>query len=201
MVFGGLRSAVVGSPGSVPRLPPREGGGFACAVAGRALHDEQGHAPLPGLVREGERVSPVDLDRDTAAALAMEWEHRAKAEWASVPAFIQLAEQLEIAGAPARLVVGVLGHGPRRARATRRERAPRGARSQRSAAPRLLRLAQPSLAPAGAKLGSVKVGSMSPSHQIFVKVVVKIAVKSGVKTDDEAYRLTNTELTPFDSRK
>jgi hypothetical protein len=95
----GLDSIAAGLGGFVP---PREE--IACAVAGRALHDEVGHAALPDIERLGETRLPHDLDPDVADALAMEWEARAKAEWASVPAFMQLADQLRIAGAPKRLV-------------------------------------------------------------------------------------------------
>jgi len=84
-------------------LPPRDGE-LGCAVAGRALHDEVGHAALPGVERLDEERLPNDMDPELARILAAQWEQRAKAEWASVPAFLQLAEQLRIAGAPQRLI-------------------------------------------------------------------------------------------------
>lgn len=91
------------STGAGAFLPARDGE-FSCAVAGRALHDEVGHAALPEVERLGEEAHPHDLDGDLAALLAAQWEQRAKAEWASVPAFLQLADQLRIAGAPTTLV-------------------------------------------------------------------------------------------------
>jgi hypothetical protein len=84
-------------------FPPREAT-YSCTVAGRALHDEIGHAALPQVTRLGEVHPTRDLDPEVASALASEWEARAKAEWASVPAFMQLADQLRIAGAPRSLI-------------------------------------------------------------------------------------------------
>lgn len=78
---------------------PREVG-FSCAVAGRALHDELGHAPLPSVTHLD---APTERD-ELARALRSEWESRAAAEWASVPSFLQLADQLVAARAPESLV-------------------------------------------------------------------------------------------------
>lgn len=74
---------------------PREAS-FSCVVAGRALHDEVGHAPLPAVTHLDAPVEREELAR----ALRAEWEARAAAEWASVPAFLQLADQLAAARAP-----------------------------------------------------------------------------------------------------
>ncbi len=82
--------------------PPRMS--FPMAVAGRALHAEQGHAALPVVTPLDERRLASDVDRDLGAQLTAAWERRAQAEWASVPAFLQLADQLRVAGAPRRLV-------------------------------------------------------------------------------------------------
>lgn len=84
-------------------FPPRNGD-FVCAVPGRALHAERGHAALPGIEHLGAPRRPSDVDPELARAIAREWEHRAKGEWASVPAFLQLADQLRLAGAPGSLV-------------------------------------------------------------------------------------------------
>ena len=73
---------------------------FSCAVAGRALHDEAGTAPLPTVRAHDERPPVGEL----AAALTAEWESRAIGEWASVPAFMQLADQLAAVRAPETLV-------------------------------------------------------------------------------------------------
>ncbi|MFK7988167.1 MAG: hypothetical protein AB8I08_19255 [Sandaracinaceae bacterium] len=74
------------------------------AVPGRPLHAEDGHAALPSVKREALGAPPSEMDVDTARALEAEWTHRARGEWASVPAFLQLAEQLTSVGAPAALV-------------------------------------------------------------------------------------------------
>lgn len=92
-----------GAVGGGASGPPREIP-FAVATPGRPLHDEEGHATLPTVTRHDELRAPDDLDRDTAAVLAAEWGRRAQGEWASVPAFLQLADQLERVGAPASLV-------------------------------------------------------------------------------------------------
>ncbi|MCC7536877.1 MAG: hypothetical protein IT379_11715 [Deltaproteobacteria bacterium] len=77
---------------------------FGCVVEGRPLHDEQGRAPLPAL----RALAPFVLRSERDVALAGEWSRRARAEWASVPAFLQLAEQLEHARAPRTLVARAL---------------------------------------------------------------------------------------------
>ncbi len=84
-------------------FPPRLGSG-TCVVAGRALHDDEGHAPLPVVATLADGVPPRDLDPAVADRLTREWLRRSSAEWASVPAFLQLAEQLAIARAPRALV-------------------------------------------------------------------------------------------------
>src|SRR5690606_38170095 len=74
------------------------------AIAGRALHDEEGHAALPTVEPLGETRADAALGNDLSGALRRSWEQRAKAEWASVPAFLQLADQLHVAGAPDALI-------------------------------------------------------------------------------------------------
>lgn len=83
-------------------LPPRMF--MPMAVAGRALHDEVGHAALPAVERLDEPRLPADVGAELATALCTSWERRAQAEWASVPAFVQLAEQLRVADAPVGLI-------------------------------------------------------------------------------------------------
>lgn len=84
-------------------LPARDGE-FSCVVAGRALHDEEGHAPLAPSRQLDAPSLLADLDPLVAESLRVEWAHRAAAEWASVPAFVQLADQLERVDGPRSLV-------------------------------------------------------------------------------------------------
>jgi hypothetical protein len=72
---------------------PRFGANERCAVIGRALRVEEGIAARPELRLNGESESGVTA-----------WCDRARTEWASVPAFFELAEQLIAAEAPAALV-------------------------------------------------------------------------------------------------
>ncbi|MGE0791317.1 MAG: hypothetical protein AB7S26_36925 [Sandaracinaceae bacterium] len=93
---------MTGEVGGGAYVLPRDGL-FGVAVDGRPLHDEAGRAPLPTLSELDERAFAHDLDRETALRVANAYGQRAKGEWASVPAFIQLAEQLRVVGAPASL--------------------------------------------------------------------------------------------------
>ncbi len=88
--------------GGVSWMPREMLVGFA--VPGRPLHAEEGHAALPAVTRLDEERPPDDVDPELAAVLATEWAHRAQGEWASVPAFLQLADQLARVAAPASLV-------------------------------------------------------------------------------------------------
>lgn len=95
------------------RFPPLTYTGF-CAV-GRPLRREQ-PAPVEGAV--GARApNAAAIDDDARCAAAAVWMRRACLEWASVPAFLELAQQLKTAGAPPELVgraraaaVDELGH-------------------------------------------------------------------------------------------
>lgn len=71
-----------------------------CYVIGRPLRSESGVAALPGLHLQGE-APPLD---ERAARVGAAWCQRARTEWASVPAFQELAAQLTLAEAPASLV-------------------------------------------------------------------------------------------------
>jgi len=95
-----LESTAVGGGLRFPDID----GQFSCVVAGRALHDAEGHAPLPAVRALGEERLAEDVEPEVAREIAAGWGRRAQAEWASVPAFLQLAQQLRIAGAPATLV-------------------------------------------------------------------------------------------------
>lgn len=66
----------------------------ACVIEGRPLREVDGLADGPVVFANGET-------RNEATAL---WCERARTEWASVPAFIELSEQLEVLGAPATLI-------------------------------------------------------------------------------------------------
>lgn len=81
---------------------------IGCVVAGRALHAEEGRAELPSLRAIGDREGRSPLGEELSLAIASEWGRRAQGEWASVPAFLQLADQLMHAGAPRFLVVRAL---------------------------------------------------------------------------------------------
>jgi hypothetical protein len=81
------------------RLPPPDRQ-LGCVAIGRPLHDEQGQAELPSIRALGESAARSELE----SAIVGEWGERARSEWASVPAFLQLADQLLRAGAPRALV-------------------------------------------------------------------------------------------------
>lgn len=80
----------LGSP-----YPP--GGCFI--VEGRPLRDANGFAELPGV-----RLIAGEVANREAAV----WTRRAQTEWASVPTFFHLAEQLELVGAPRTLIEAAL---------------------------------------------------------------------------------------------
>jgi hypothetical protein len=86
------------SAGAGARLPLRAG--EACRVTGRPLRRGQGRAPLPvaTLVDGGGERPTRASGRQTRALYA--WAERASTEWASAPAFAELAQQLEACGAP-----------------------------------------------------------------------------------------------------
>jgi hypothetical protein len=81
------------------RLPPPDRQ-IGCVAIGRPLHDENGRTDLPPLQALGPQSFAGELDR----AMVEELGERARGEWASVPAFLQLAEQLHHAHAPRVLV-------------------------------------------------------------------------------------------------
>ena len=71
----------------------------SCTVMGRPLRQGESYAALPEVVRTAD-----DMDDAATRQAADIWEGRAQSEWASVPAFIEVAEQLQAVGAPASLV-------------------------------------------------------------------------------------------------
>lgn len=81
------------------RFPPADAY-VSCWIEGRPLRDESGVAPLPGLQLQGEPRALDERERRVVDA----WCQRARTEWASVPAFHELAAQLTLAEAPAHLV-------------------------------------------------------------------------------------------------
>jgi hypothetical protein len=93
--FGGEWSADTGV-----RFPPFVPPG--CSVVGRPVRRGDGRAPLAAaLVLPPGRRAPADDDARARAAAV--WIRRARSEWASAPAFCELAEQLVACGAPATL--------------------------------------------------------------------------------------------------
>ncbi|MES1164780.1 MAG: hypothetical protein ABUR63_03410, partial [Verrucomicrobiota bacterium] len=84
-------------------FPPLSTSGF-CAI-GRPLRRGDGCAPAMGahvVVTPGHDLDQASVTRRQRAA--REWLRRARLEWASVPAFCELADQLNACGAPAALV-------------------------------------------------------------------------------------------------
>jgi hypothetical protein len=73
----------------------------SCAVPGRPLRASEGFAPLPQLATGSTGAGRLS---DAPREVAQIWGERAQAEWASVPAFRELAAQLAIARAPASLI-------------------------------------------------------------------------------------------------
>lgn len=81
-----------------------------CSTPGRPLRRGEGRAPLPAATLIGPAPghpfgSPTSVtsDADVRRHAFSMWVGRARTEWASVPAFLELAEQLAAAGAPASL--------------------------------------------------------------------------------------------------
>lgn len=75
---------------------------FACmgrAMHGRPLRDDTASAALPDVKRDG--ITP---ENEMSKAASDIWETRAQTEWASVPAFLEVAEQLTAVHAPRSLV-------------------------------------------------------------------------------------------------
>ncbi|MCB9649345.1 MAG: hypothetical protein H6730_22490 [Deltaproteobacteria bacterium] len=99
-----LRTQVHILDGAVTVAPtvrfPTPGMQTACYIIGRPLRSESGVAPLPGLQIQGEPRALDERERRVVDA----WCQRARTEWASVPAFHELAAQLTLADAPEHLV-------------------------------------------------------------------------------------------------
>lgn len=95
-----LQSSI--SPNLGVRLPPTGRNSLDCTVVGRPRRTDEGIAALPGLHIEeaGAREALGDLGE----ALVPLWCQRAQTEWASAPAFTELATHLAVAGAPSSLV-------------------------------------------------------------------------------------------------
>lgn len=72
-------------------------------IEGRPLRDEHGRMPSP----QGH-LADVHVASAEALSAAHVWLRRTRAEWASVAAFLELAEQLRVAGATDVLVQGAL---------------------------------------------------------------------------------------------
>ncbi len=82
---------------------PSQPGAVSCGVPGRPLRRGEVRAPLPRAVFvAGDRTHPEPDSGEGRAARI--WAGRASAEWASVPAFLELAEHLAVNGAPRGLV-------------------------------------------------------------------------------------------------
>jgi hypothetical protein len=77
--------------------------GGACYIPGRPRRSDDGIAPLPQLVLNARSR------RDAPPQAVTAWSTRARTEWASVPAFRELADQLRALGAPAALVTRCYG--------------------------------------------------------------------------------------------
>lgn len=74
----------------------------SCWIAGRPRRTDEGVAPLPALGFDAARARTRPSDAPPEAVRI--WGVRARTEWASVPAFTELAEQLRAVGAPAPLI-------------------------------------------------------------------------------------------------
>ena len=89
------------------RFPPLVIGG---CTYGRPLRRGDARAPLGGatrVARGGGRGAPSDVNAAESARRAFAaatWLDRARLEWASVPAFLELVEQLAVCGAPPDLI-------------------------------------------------------------------------------------------------
>ena len=86
------------------RIPPQGAGGFGCAMEGRALRTDEGIASLPEVHLMGPAAGHDTIAHPERDAVVAIWSGRTQREWASVPAFIQLAEQLATCHAPGALI-------------------------------------------------------------------------------------------------
>lgn len=115
---GGHATELVGVVGADFDPLRREGGldaglrlmpwfGYCNAIPGRPVRTDGGYGALPAL----GFLTPQDaaeIDAPVARALVEAWGQRARGEFGSVRAFVELAEQLEAVGAPAELVLRAL---------------------------------------------------------------------------------------------
>jgi hypothetical protein len=74
----------------------------ACIVAGRPQRATEGYAPLPALTALPRDARVPSAEHPTQVARI--WGARARTEWASVPAFREVASQLAAVHAPANLI-------------------------------------------------------------------------------------------------
>ena len=81
------------------RFPPLSTSSSCVSTTGRPLRRNDARAPVAGAQW---CAPPRDRARDDSAARV--WTERACLEWASVPAFCELAQQLQASGAPATLI-------------------------------------------------------------------------------------------------
>ena len=73
--------------------------GMGEGMHGRPLRDGKAYAALPDVQRDS---TTADTERVKQASDI--WENRAQTEWASVPAFLEVAEQLQAVNAPSSLI-------------------------------------------------------------------------------------------------
>jgi len=93
-----VSSLLDGQAAGALRYPPLTTSG-SCVV-GRPLRRDDGRAPLAGATRIRRRRTE-DAARERAGQV---WLDRARMEWASVPAFLELVRQLTALGAPLELI-------------------------------------------------------------------------------------------------
>ena len=100
-----LSSRFDGQAAGALRYPPLTTSG-SCVV-GRPLRRDDGQAPLAGATQVRRRRTgdgmPDGIDDAAQARASRVWLDRARMEWASVPAFLELARQLTALGAPVEL--------------------------------------------------------------------------------------------------
>ena len=73
--------------------------GMGDGMHGRPLRDGKAYAALPDVQRDS-----TTADTERAKQASDIWENRAQTEWASVPAFLEVAEQLQAVNAPSSLI-------------------------------------------------------------------------------------------------
>jgi hypothetical protein len=73
--------------------------GMGEGMHGRPLRDGKAYAALPDVKRDS-----TTADTERAKQASDIWENRAQTEWASVPAFLEVAEQLQAVNAPSSLI-------------------------------------------------------------------------------------------------